>query len=485
MSKKLPLVFNTTSTLRSNPLSPLTATDIVDVAVLKYLPTEIYNAGDIIGYNGELFKCTVNGTTGITPVVGANYNQNIIPGMPGGTASTVSGGVANALLYQTSPGVTSFLSPTTGVLVFNGVALAYQTLINATASGNQLLITGATGGNIVSTDALGQTLDSGKSFSTDTTFATPSNNLIPTSLAVSTYIANRPLSSLSNVLLTSPVTGDALVFNNALSKWVNGAPDQALNVTNAGTNALLYQVSPNVTSSLSSNVGVLTYNGSNLVWSQTLSITKLTVTGASTTLPVIFIDASSNNGGGLKIMQGNGTTNPVAYFTTALPDGAWAPLLLCDNPSGVAFVVNGNRNVGIRTLNPLQALEIGGTNTTIRIANASSGTGTAAIIDVNGDVRPLTSSLRYKENITNLVVDFSRLSEVRLVEYDYKASGEHDFGFIAEELAAVYPFLVNYDKDGECHSIKYIQLSAVLLKACSHLQSRLAEVESKLALLTT
>ena len=129
-------------------------------------------------------------------------------------------------------------------------------------------------------------------------------------------------------------------------------------------------------------------------------------------------------------------------------------------------------NLGIGTIDPLQSLHIGGTGT-VRIAGAASGTGTAAIIDANGDIRPLTSSEKYKENIINLSVDSSFIYQLRPVEYNYINGAGHDFGFIAEEVNELCPLMVNLNIDGKPESIKYSQLTIFLLEEVKRLRFEL------------
>ena len=137
-----------------------------------------------------------------------------------------------------------------------------------------------------------------------------------------------------------------------------------------------------------------------------------------------------------------------------------------------AMVVLRTGKVGIGTTDPGAALHIGGTGT-IRINGATSGTGTAAIIDANGDIRPLTSSERYKENIINLSIDSSFIHKLRSVEYDYINGAGHDFGLIAEEVNELCPLMVNFNTEGEPESVKYSQLTIFLLEEVKRLRVEL------------
>lgn len=72
-------------------------------------------------------------------------------------------------------------------------------------------------------------------------------------------------------------------------------------------------------------------------------------------------------------------------------------------------------------------------------------------------------------------------------EFNWRESGNHDFGFIAEEGVAVNPLLGEYQEDGTLVSFKYRELTAVLTRAVQQLDvqvqqndARLGNVESRL-----
>ena len=166
---------------------------------------------------------------------------------------------------------------------------------------------------------------------------------------------------------------------------------------------------------------------------------------------------------------GIGTASP-ATALDVVGAGKFSGNLTVD--TNTLYVDATNNRVGIGTATPAAALQIGGTGT-LRIDGATTGTGTAAIIDANGDIRPLTSSERYKENVINLSVDSSFIHKLRSVEYDYINGAGHDFGFIAEEVNELCPLMVNFNIDGEPESIKYSQLTIFLLEEVKRLRFEL------------
>jgi hypothetical protein len=92
--------------------------------------------------------------------------------------------------------------------------------------------------------------------------------------------------------------------------------------------------------------------------------------------------------------------------------------------------------------------------------------GLPVYVDVNGELGTVTSSARYKMDITNMDFDAARLLELRPVTFHYKANpgGPVQFGLIAEEVEKLFPDLVVHDADGKVQSVRYDELSSILLK---------------------
>lgn len=78
------------------------------------------------------------------------------------------------------------------------------------------------------------------------------------------------------------------------------------------------------------------------------------------------------------------------------------------------------------------------------------------------------SDRRKKENITDVREDILRLLEgpsglVR--EFDWKETGEHKIGYIAQELAEVVPEVVDYDEETDVYSVDYNSANAAMVAA--------------------
>ena len=91
-----------------------------------------------------------------------------------------------------------------------------------------------------------------------------------------------------------------------------------------------------------------------------------------------------------------------------------------------------------------------------------------------------SSSIKYKKNIVDLEVDTSKIYNLRPVSFDDKASGERNFGLIAEEVYKEVPELVVL-KEEEPDSIVYANLSVLLLAEVKKLRARVEQLEAKMA----
>ena len=136
---------------------------------------------------------------------------------------------------------------------------------------------------------------------------------------------------------------------------------------------------------------------------------------------------------------------------------------------------------------------------TMRIVNSAGlygqGTGGAATLDVlvnaNGTLVAPSSSIRFKENVNNLNVDYKKILSIQPVSFFYKDDSEIpegeqravEYGVIAEQVEeAGVPELVNY-KDGVPFSVPYSKMPVFLLEVCRKQQELIENLESRISLL--
>jgi hypothetical protein len=81
------------------------------------------------------------------------------------------------------------------------------------------------------------------------------------------------------------------------------------------------------------------------------------------------------------------------------------------------------------------------------------------------------SSRRWKTNIHPLQNALSKVERLRGVSYDRKDTGKHEIGVIAEEVGAVVPEIVAYEKNGkDARGVDYSRLTALLIEATKQQQ---------------
>jgi hypothetical protein len=116
------------------------------------------------------------------------------------------------------------------------------------------------------------------------------------------------------------------------------------------------------------------------------------------------------------------------------------------------------------------------------ISGTTSPGGVGVFINGNGQLGTATSSRRFKEDIREIGEESDGLMRLRPVAFRYKPeidpTGLTQYGLIAEEVAAVYPDLVVYDRDGWPETVRYHLINAMLLNEVQK-QHRIAELQSK------
>jgi hypothetical protein len=91
------------------------------------------------------------------------------------------------------------------------------------------------------------------------------------------------------------------------------------------------------------------------------------------------------------------------------------------------------------------------------------------------------SSRRWKTNIEILHGALAKVEQLRGVSYDLKESGKHEVGVIAEEVGAVVPEIVSWDKNGkDALGIDYSRLTALLIEATKEQQVLIHEQQSQI-----
>jgi hypothetical protein len=110
-------------------------------------------------------------------------------------------------------------------------------------------------------------------------------------------------------------------------------------------------------------------------------------------------------------------------------------------------------------------------------------------IDSSGQLGILASSEQFKERVKDMGEITDGLMRLRPVTFYYKgtdkgASGLLQYGLIAEEVAKVYPELVQSSESGQPLSVRYHLLSAMLLNVIQRQQHVIEQSAAEIAKLT-
>ena len=106
------------------------------------------------------------------------------------------------------------------------------------------------------------------------------------------------------------------------------------------------------------------------------------------------------------------------------------------------------------------------------VSNSITATG-----EITADSFNAKSDARLKTNIESFDYHNSIL-DVPVREYDWKKSGEHAIGFVAQELQEVYPELVGEGEDGMLY-IKETKLVYLLMEEVKKLKEEVEELKKE------
>ncbi len=99
------------------------------------------------------------------------------------------------------------------------------------------------------------------------------------------------------------------------------------------------------------------------------------------------------------------------------------------------------------------------------VSNSPVTGGTALVVSSSGQLGIVMSSARFKRDIHDMGATSDGVMQLRPVTFHYKQDpqGERQYGLIAEEVARLYPELVSYGPDGKPQTVRYLELTAMLL----------------------
>jgi hypothetical protein len=249
--------------------------------------------------------------------------------------------------------------------------------------------------------------------------------------------------------------GDVAVASNTTASNNTGVGYEALNAVTVGpwnTAVGSFALSSNQGSGANTAVG---YN----------ALLKNNPSGA------VFMDgAGGNTAVGYQALSGNTTgSDNVAV-------GIFAGYSITTGSSNIMIGNNGTSGD-----NNIIRIGDGQTATYIAGISATGITGTAVVVNADGQLGIESSSRRYKDDIQDMGDSSKGLLQLRPVTFHYKkpdtdGSNPLEYGLIAEEVAGVYPELVVRGQDGQIESVQYAKLPAMLL---NELQKQYQQIQEQ------
>jgi hypothetical protein len=106
---------------------------------------------------------------------------------------------------------------------------------------------------------------------------------------------------------------------------------------------------------------------------------------------------------------------------------------------------------------------------------ASGSTSTLCRNGLTFQVGSCSSSRRFKTDIADLTWGLREVLAMKPVSFAWKASGQHDVGFIAEDALSIVPELVEHGDDGAVSGFNYGTYTAVLTRAIQEQQNTIED----------
>ena len=210
------------------------------------------------------------------------------------------------------------------------------------------------------------------------------------------------------------------------------------------------------------------------------SVTSLTVSGsfsATGTLQGNALTATTST-------NVKGTANRVIYNSSTDVTTTSSNLQFNGTTMTVQnLTVNGSLSANLSSATAGTANNVTGAGGRVLYNSSTNNTSTSSNLTFNGT--NLTcggnitaySSMVLKDNVTTITDALSKVLNLRGVEFDYKESGQHNIGLVAEEVEKVLPDLV-HDNDNGIKSLAYSNIVAVLVEAVKDLKKEIDVLKS-------
>jgi len=200
-----------------------------------------------------------------------------------------------------------------------------------------------------------------------------------------------------------------------------------------------------------------------------------------------------NSGFGVKALESNAAgSDNTAVGKNALGENEKGNKNIAIGSNAGMGLTDGDDNIyigssaGLATENA--AIRIGGLATQtdcfiqgIHGATVDSLTDLPVFVDSDGKLGTITSSKKYKSDITDMGTNSDDLMNLRPIRFTYNHDTSHSphYGLLAEEVAKIYPELVVHDNSGNVYSVRYHELPAMLLNELQKNREIIKALQSK------
>lgn len=184
---------------------------------------------------------------------------------------------------------------------------------------------------------------------------------------------------------------------------------------------------------------------------------------------------------------GIGTTNPTTHLH--VEGSAQGAKIVSTQSVGIEVQGGGNSSdIAIfrnTSGNEEFSIDTNGVLYSLGMASSSSSNANLMHNPTTGQIYRYSSSIRYKEDVTDLESAVNKIQKLRPVKFKVKQTGEYNTGMIAEEVAEVMPE-ITYKADVEgfdapqVDGITYEPLHAYYIKAIQELSSKIEQLESRI-----
>jgi len=244
----------------------------------------------------------------------------------------------------------------------------------------------------------------------------------------------------------------------------------------------------------------LTFTGDGGGGSEHMRITSGGNVGIGTISPAQKLQIyDGNNLTAINIYNSKGSSGGTSALMFGLNDGAFVTndasrieARILNNPDAAldfkvygnslntVMTLQGNGNVGIGTISPIEKLHVVGNARITGLANASNPVNVQ--VDVNG-VLVRTSSIELKDDVQNLPYGLNEIMLLKPSKFNYKDKykfGEgYDIGFIAEDVNDVIPEAVGTGVESDIF-MDSVKLIPILTKAIQEQQALIKALEQRI-----